>query len=170
MEREIMRTLPLRYVSEITPEVPINPGMWKITGIDTSVPHPPERADFCHGLVIVDDPSFGTCILLNKDGGDVNGHYFNLIGGASEPHESPQQTFTREMIEETGMIPDTNRLQYIGLIETANAPATPLYAYKIQPKEVQSSLPITGSQEFALVPVWLLKKTVPVFPWKEIGL
>lgn len=163
-------TIPTRIFDHLTNETPINPGLWTITGVDMTESSPPETADFSHGLITVEYPLLGTCILLNKDGGDAYGSYFNLIGGAAEPNESPQQTFIREMLEETGVQPDASRLRYIGLIETINAPSTPLYGYTMEKNELQSRQTITGSIELALVPVALLKKSVPAFPWATIGL
>lgn len=161
--------IPLRFIEQITNETPINPDMWQITGIDTTNKTPPTHADFSHGIVTIDDPKRGICAILNTDDDSGKGSYFNLIGGEAEHNESPEQTFCREMLEETGIVPKMDALRYIGLVVSDDVPSTPLFGYHIQSEELRSIQPIIGSKELALVPMSTLKMTLPIVPWKSLG-
>lgn len=159
MERGLLN-IPFSTITSISRDIPINPDIWLITGLDATHPEPTAKADFAHGIVTLDDPNKGVCILVNKDGGDDKGHYFNIIGGGSEQNETPRQTFTREMIEETGITPDDDRLSYAGLIQTTNAPATPLFRYHIQKEDLSRRQKITGSEELALIPLSVVQSAL----------
>jgi 8-oxo-dGTP pyrophosphatase MutT (NUDIX family) len=161
--------IPLRFIDQITNETPVNPDMWQITGIDTTNKTPPTHADFSHGIVTMDDPKRGVCVILNTDDGSDKGSYFNLIGGEAEHIEFPEQTFRREMLEETGVAPKADAIRYIGLIVSDDVPSTPLFGYHIQPEELHNIQPITGSKELALVPMSTLRATLPNLPWKSLG-
>lgn len=153
------RDIPIRVFSTITKDTPINPQFWQTRGIDTESPIP-DAATHAHGIVTVDDPTLGRCLLVNKDG-DGEHTYFNLIGGAIEDDEAALDTFLRELREETSINPQAERVSYIGLAQTDRSHNTPIFRYHFTPEETQSVTHADGSEQMGFIPLSAMQKHLP---------
>jgi 8-oxo-dGTP pyrophosphatase MutT (NUDIX family) len=162
-----LHDIPVIAFTSLSKDTPLNPDFWRITGIDTKSPSP-QSAEYSHGIVTIDDPKLGLCMVVNMDGGSDKGSYYNIIGGAAETGESPRDTFIREMEEETGIKPNSDTLSYIGLVQTDHLPPTPLFRYHIQNEDIANKHTISGSTKIAFIPCSVLEKQIPETLYKVL--
>lgn len=144
--------------SERLRDAPLNPDFWNIRRLDTKNAEP-ERATHAHGIITFEDPALGSCLMVNKDT-DGEHTFFNLIGGSVENNEQPKEGFIREMIEETGVAPETSRVHYMGMIETDHPTGIPLYSYRLSPDEVRMVTKTPDTEFIGLLPLASIKKEI----------
>jgi len=161
--------VPIQYFDQITKDTPINPDIWNITGLDTTSITPPDHSQFAHGIVIVDDPTHGECMVFNKSQ-NPNRQFFNITGGIAHKGEYPSETFTREVLEETGITMDLSRVRYQGLMKVKGLPDIPLFSYHARSSDLQTIKPVFDTKELALIPLTSCKAAIPSLPWNTMKL